>query len=178
MGNGDKNGRENSKSSESDSPREENSLGAALEASLQAGLRSVANGLRNAVEGDTSTGTVPSRTPSQPHPSARRQANQNRGADTVRRTRESKSEECLLDTRFTDDKFTVTADLFGASLDDITVGVNPRTNELVIEKTGTVVGRVDLPWASPEIQNAWFKNGILEVHMKSDDADSLSNSPP
>ncbi|ELY92744.1 hypothetical protein C483_07247 [Natrialba hulunbeirensis JCM 10989] len=94
-----------------------------------------------------------------------------------KRTHESKSEECLLDTRFTDDQFIVTADLFGASLDDITVGVNPRTNELVIEKTGTVVGRVDIPWASPEMQNAWFKNGILEVHMKSDDSEPLTNSP-
>ncbi|ELY23430.1 hypothetical protein C500_19919 [Natrialba magadii ATCC 43099] len=94
-----------------------------------------------------------------------------------KRTHESKSEDCLIDTRFTDDEFIIIADLFGARLDDITVGINPKTNELVIKKTETVVGRVDLPWTSPEMQNAWFNNGILEVHIKSDDSGSISNSP-
>ncbi|ELZ01633.1 hypothetical protein C482_06262 [Natrialba chahannaoensis JCM 10990] len=182
MVDGDKNDREVSESSKSDSPREENSLGAALETSLQAGLRSLADGLRNAVEGDTS-GTAPSRTPSQPHPAAdRKQTKQNQRADTgkhkrKKRTRESKSDECLLDTRVSDDTFIVTADMLGASLDDITVGMTPRTNELIIKKTGTVVGRVDLPLAAPEMKEAWFKNGILEVHLKSEDSEALTDSP-
>ncbi len=93
-----------------------------------------------------------------------------------KRTYESESEECLIDTRFTDDEFIVIADMFGASIDDISVGINPRTNELVISKTSTVVGRVDPPWASPEIKKAWFKNGILEIYMRSEDSELVNDS--
>ncbi len=93
-----------------------------------------------------------------------------------KRTYESESEECLIDTRFTNDEFIVISDMFGTSIDDISFGINPKTNELVISKTGTVVGRVDLPWASPEMKKAWFKNGILEVYIKSEDFESVSDS--
>lgn len=182
MSNEDEPERETSKSAKSDSQREGDSLGVALEASLQTALQSLSDGLRNVAKGDTSD-TAPSRRPPQPRPSAgRKQTKQNQPTDTEKRKRKkrthaSESEECLIDTRFTDDEFIVISDMFGASIDDISVGINHRTNELIISKTGTVVGRVDLPWASPEIKKAWFKNGILEVYMKSEDSESVNDSP-
>ncbi|WP_222918707.1 gas vesicle protein GvpH [Natrinema sp. SYSU A 869] len=181
MSNEDETEQGTSKSSKFDRQQEGNSLGAALESSLQAGLQSLSDRLRNVVEGGIS-GTTTSRKPPQSRPSAgRKQTKQNKRSESVKRKRkkrtyESESEECLIDTRFTNDEFIVISDMFGTSIDDISFGINPKTNELVISKTGTVVGRVDLPWASPEMKKAWFKNGILEVYIKSEDFESVSDS--
>jgi len=84
----------------------------------------------------------------------------------------------LIDTRLDGDEFVVVADLPGANKDDLTAGINPETNELVIKKTDTTVGRVELPWASSEMQKAWFKNGVLEVYIRSDDAEPPGKSSP
>lgn len=67
--------------------------------------------------------------------------------------------------------------MFGASIDDISAGVSPKTNELIISQTDTVVGRVDLPYASPKLKKAWFKNGILEIYLESSDSESVTDSP-
>lgn len=184
MSNEDETERETGKSekSTSDSQRKGNSLGAALEASLQAVLQSVSDGLGKLVE-ENKSDIAPSRRSPRPRPSTgRKQANQNQRIDTVKRKREKQvgkpeSEECLIDTRFTDGEFIVVADMLGASIDDISVGIHPKTNELVISKTDTVVERIDLPWTSPEMKKAWFKNGILEVYMKSEDSESFKESP-
>jgi HSP20 family molecular chaperone IbpA len=182
MTNEDETERKTSKSAKSDSHREGNSLGAALEASLQSALQSLSDGLRDVAKGDASD-PAPSRRPPQSRPSAgRKQTKQNQPTDTgkrkqKKRTRASESEECLIDTRFTDDEFIVIADMFGASIDDISVGINHSTDELIISKTGTVVGRIDLPWASPQMKKAVFKNGILEVYMKSENSEPVNDSP-
>lgn len=84
----------------------------------------------------------------------------------TKHVRESPAEQCLIDTRLTDGELTITADMPGASKDDISVGHNPRTNKLVISKDGTVVGRVVLPWESVETTKVWFNNGVLEIHMR------------
>jgi HSP20 family molecular chaperone IbpA len=178
MSNEDEPDRETSKSGSS---RTENPLGAALEASLQAGLKSLSDGLKNIAGEDTKDGSLSAR-PSRLRPStARKQADQNRSADTTKRRRktrrrESGSEECLIDTRFTDGEFVVIADMLGASIDDISVGISRKRNQIVISKTNTVVGRVDLPGGSPEMKGAYFKNGILEIYMKSGDTGSLTDS--
>lgn len=83
------------------------------------------------------------------------------------RVRKAESEECLIDTHFDDDEFVVTADVRGTNKDELSVGIDPKTNDLVIGKDGSVLARVPLPWQSPETTNVWFNNGILEVRMRS-----------
>jgi HSP20 family molecular chaperone IbpA len=180
MGNKDENERKDGERDTSVHNRQQTdpSLATAIESSLQAGLRSLSEGLGNLVGEDakrSSRGPPRSRPPTQ-----RPQATQNqRTASTKRKqTRKSESAECLIDTRLDDNKFIVVADLPGANKDDLTAGINSRTNELVIKKTGTTVGRVELPWTSSEMQKAWFKNGILEVYIRSNDTEQSEKSAP
>ncbi|WP_255169387.1 Hsp20/alpha crystallin family protein [Natrononativus amylolyticus] len=140
---------------------------------LEAGLRPLSDLLGSLVEVDARTVPPPSADPVEwtnvdenepPRPRERSEPRRKR----TRRVRRTSSDQCLLDTRRTDGVLVVTADVPGASKDDISVGRNPRTNELVISKEGSVVGRVDLPWESPEVTKVWFNNGVLEVHVRSD----------
>lgn len=178
MTNKDENGREDSERNGSarDSQQTDPSLAAAIESSLQAGLRSLSEGLENVVGEDAKRS---SRGPPRSRPSTRStQANEKQRTDSSgrKRARKSESTEGLIDTRLDGDKFVVVADLPGASKDDLTAGINPETNELVIKKTNTTVGRVELPWTSSEMQKAWFKNGVLEVYIRSDDAEQSGKS--
>lgn len=177
MSNEDDTERESTDSAEPapDDRQNGDSLPTALESSLRTGLQSLSEGLRNVV-GDTS-GTVSTRGAPRSRPSAsRNRENWKQRADDAKRRSKLESDECLIDTRLTDGEFVVIADLLGASINDISVGINPRTNELVVRKNDTVVGRVDLPWDSPEVEGVWFKNGILEVYMRSGDSRSLEES--
>jgi HSP20 family molecular chaperone IbpA len=180
MSNKDENEREDSERDASVRNRQQTdpSLATAIESSLQAGLRSLSEGLGNLVGEDakrSSRGPPRSRPPTQ-----RTQANRKQRTDSSERKRARKSEstECLIDTRLDDGEFIVVADLPGAHKDDLTAGINPRTNELVIKKTGTTVGRVELPWTSSEMRKAWFKNGVLEVYIQSDDTEPPERSTP
>lgn len=94
----------------------------------------------------------------------------------TKRVRGAESAEYHVDTRVEDNEFVVTADIPGASKDDISVGINPKTNTLVISKEGTVLRRVDLPWHSPKTTNVWFNNGILEVRLRSTSSDELNEN--
>ena len=85
-----------------------------------------------------------------------------------KRRRTSPSVEYLVDTRHEDEEFVVTADIPGASKDDLSVGIDPRTSELVISLSGTVLERVDPPWRSVEATKVWFNNGVLEVRLRPD----------
>lgn len=180
MSNKDENEREDSERDTSRRNRQQTdpSLATAIESSLQEGLRSLSEGLGNLVGEDakrSSRGPPRSRPPTQ-----RTQANQKQRTDSTERkqARKSESTECLIDTRLDDGEFVVVADLPGANKDDLAAGINPRTNELVIKKIGTTVGRVELPWTSSEMQKAWFKNGILEVYIRSDDTEPSEKSTP
>ncbi|WP_293031406.1 gas vesicle protein GvpH [Natronococcus sp.] len=180
MSNKDENEREDSERNGStrDSRRTDSSLAAAIESSLQARLRSLSERLESVVGEEAKRS---SRGPPRSRPSTRRtEANRKQRTDSSRRKRARKSEstECLIDTRLDGDEFVVVADLPGANKDDLTAGINPETNELVIKKTDTTVGRVELPWASSEMQKAWFKNGVLEVYIRSDDAEPPGKSSP
>jgi HSP20 family molecular chaperone IbpA len=175
MSNKDENEREDSERNTSVRNRQQTdpSLATAIESSLQAGLRSLSEGLGSIVGEDakrSSKGPPRSRPPTE--------ANQKQPTDSSerKRTRKSESIDCLIDTRLDDSEFVIVADLPGANKDDLTAGINPRTNELVIKKTGTTVGRVELPWTSSEMQKAWFKNGVLEVYVRSDDTESSEKS--
>jgi HSP20 family molecular chaperone IbpA len=159
-----------------DNQRRDPSLATAIESSLQAGLRSLSEGLEKVVGEDakrSSRGPPRSRPPAQ-----RTRVNQRQRTDDQERSRARtpESADCLIDTRLDDGEFVVIADLPGADRDDLTAGIDPRTNELVIRKTGTTVGRVELPWTSSEMQKAWFKNGVLEVYIRSDDTEQSEKS--
>lgn len=85
----------------------------------------------------------------------------------TKRVRKAGSDRCLIGTRFDDDEFVVTADILGTSEDELSVGINPETNHLVIGKDGTVLERVSLPWQTVETTRVWFNNGVLEVRVRS-----------
>lgn len=140
---------------------------------LEAGLRPLSDLLGGLVEVDAHTVPPPSEDPvewtdvdesealrprEQPEPRRKR----------TRRVRKTSSDQCLIDTHLTDSELVVTADVPGASKDDISVGRNPKTNDLVISRDGSVVGRVDIPWESPEVTKVWFNNGVLEVRVRPD----------
>ncbi|ADB59541.1 hypothetical protein Htur_0643 [Haloterrigena turkmenica DSM 5511] len=85
-----------------------------------------------------------------------------------RRRRTSPSDGYLVDTRREDGEFVVTADIPDASRDDLSIGIDPRTNELVIGVAGTALERIDPPWRSVEATKVWFNNGVLEVRLRPD----------
>jgi HSP20 family molecular chaperone IbpA len=78
--------------------------------------------------------------------------------------------ECLVDVRFDDNEFIVIADIPGASRGDLLIGVNPKTNTLVLGKNETVLERIPLPWKSAEAARVRLNNGVLEVRMRSADS--------
>ncbi|WP_306054605.1 Hsp20/alpha crystallin family protein [Natronococcus wangiae] len=141
----------------------------------------MSDALENLVEEGTNGTGSPTRSP-RSRPTAGKRVNRNRRADSTKRkrtkrVREPSSDECFIDTRLTDDEFVVIADIPGARKGDISAGINPRAGELVIQKRGTVVGRADLPRSEPESMEAWFNNGVLEVHTRLEDAESLEELP-
>lgn len=80
------------------------------------------------------------------------------------------SDAALVETRVEDDEFVVHADVPGATKDELSVGIDPRTNDLVIGRDGSVIERVDIPWDSHEATSVWFNNGVLEVRIEQTDA--------
>lgn len=106
----------------------------------------------------------------------RRRRNARRGRDAAgsrndgtERGRGSASDDHLIDTRRRDDEFVVVADVPGASVDDLSAGIDRRSNELVIGRNGDVLGRVDLPWESAEAVAVLFNNGVLGVRLRPGD---------
>lgn len=76
------------------------------------------------------------------------------------------SADYLFDTRLDDSEFVVTADIPGATTDDLSVGIRQRTNDLLISREGTLLERIDIPWASPEATRVWLNNGVLVVRLR------------
>ena len=133
---------------------------------LEVGLRSLTDLLGDLVE------VAASGSPPPPERHSGRSTVDENVRDRRRRTRvgDTTSEEHLVETHFDDDEFVVTADIPGATKDDLSVGIDRTTNELVIAKDGTVRERVDLPWPSPEATRVWFNNGILEIRLRESDS--------
>lgn len=78
----------------------------------------------------------------------------------------SESADYRFDTRLEDGEFVVAADIPGATKDDLSVGIRRRTNVLVVSLEGTVLERIDIPWASPEATRVWLNNGVLVVRLQ------------
>ncbi len=75
----------------------------------------------------------------------------------------------LLDTRFEDDEFVITAEIPGARKDGLVVGIDRNTNKLVIKKNQIDLERIPIPWDPVEVTRVWFHNGVLEVRVQSDE---------
>lgn len=71
-----------------------------------------------------------------------------------------------VDSHRTEDDLTVVADLAGADRSDVTTGIDPDRNELVVGVDDRVAGRVDLPWDPVEVADSTYNNGILQVRLR------------
>ena len=76
------------------------------------------------------------------------------------------ADEFLVETHRADDQLIVTAELPGVGEDDLSVGIDVPSNELVIAAEGRTIERVSLPWASTDAARVWFNNGVLEVRLR------------
>lgn len=135
---------------------------------LDVGLRPLTDLLGSLIEVNVSDAPVRPQEPDDgSEPTHRPIADEPRSKGTKRvRSTGTGSEECFVDTRRINDEFLVTADVPGASKDELSVGIDPRTNELVIGRDGSALERVDLPWASAEATKVRFNNGVLEVRLR------------
>lgn len=75
-------------------------------------------------------------------------------------------DEYLIDTHQTEDEFVVIAELPGVSEDDLSVGIDVRSNEFVIAADGRAIDRIPLPWSSTDAAKVLFNNGILEARLR------------
>ncbi|WP_254862305.1 gas vesicle protein GvpH [Halovivax gelatinilyticus] len=92
------------------------------------------------------------------------------GRERTKRLRTSTTDRCLVDTRFDGGAFVVHADIPGAEVDDVSVGLDPRADQLVVGVHDEAVAWVDLPWSKAEATDVWFNNGVLEVRLRPTDA--------
>ena len=83
-----------------------------------------------------------------------------------KRTRPIDAGKVLADTHHEDDEFVVTADIYGVGKDDLSVGIDPKTNELVVGSNDVALERVPLPWDSVEATSVRYNNGVLEVRLR------------
>lgn len=65
-----------------------------------------------------------------------------------------------------DGEFVVVADVLGAGVADLSVGITRPTDELVLSERGTELARVALPWSAPEATTVRLHNGVLEVRLR------------
>lgn len=77
----------------------------------------------------------------------------------------TRSEEYLTTTRRENGDLVVVADLANVTEDDLSLGIDQRSNELVIGVGGTVVERIPLEWDDVEVDDATFNNQVLEVRL-------------
>lgn len=75
-------------------------------------------------------------------------------------------EDYLVDTHRTTDEFVVTAELPGVSGEDLDIGIDVQSNDLVIAVEGQAIERIPLPWSSTNAAKVWFNNGVLEVRLE------------
>lgn len=88
------------------------------------------------------------------------------------------ADEYLLDTYRDGDEFVVRAELPGVSEEDLSVGIDVHSDELVVAADGRTIDRVALPWSSTDAAKVWYNNGILEVRLRpaEDDGGAVDES--
>lgn len=72
----------------------------------------------------------------------------------------------LIDVRYddADEELLVVADLPEVEADELTVGLDPDRNELVIGVENRPVDRVELPWPVADVESR-FQHGVLELRF-------------
>ncbi|WP_254542771.1 gas vesicle protein GvpH [Halomarina pelagica] len=63
-------------------------------------------------------------------------------------------------------ELTVVADLPGVDEDDLLVGLDERSNDLVVAVHDRVVERISLPWSDVVVPRVRFNNGVLDVCIR------------
>lgn len=76
------------------------------------------------------------------------------------------ADEYLVETRQQADELVVTAELPGVSEEDLAVGIDVQSSDLVIATEGRTIERISLPWSSTVAAKVRFNNGILEVRLE------------
>ena len=139
---------------------------------LEIGLQPISDLLGNLIDVDMRESPPPTEwTAAAEQVESTVQDDETRVRNPSKRTRKVTSDDYLIDTRFEDDEFIITADIPRTSKEDVSVGISPKSNHLVISRADVVIGRVKLPWISPETTTAWFQNGILEVRLQASESD-------
>lgn len=75
----------------------------------------------------------------------------------------------LVDVREEEDGVVVLADLPRATAESVTVGIDRERNDLVIGLDGKVVERIGLGEADISVADSTFRNGVLEVRLRTDE---------
>lgn len=76
------------------------------------------------------------------------------------------ADEFLVETHRGEEELVVTAELPGVEEEDLSVGIDVPSNDLVIAAEGRTIERVSLPWASTDAARVWFNNGVLEIRLR------------
>lgn len=67
------------------------------------------------------------------------------------------------------DALAVVAELSGVSEEALSIGINVRSNQLVVSVEGRTVDRVPLPWPSTVVTGVRFEDGVLEARLEPDE---------
>lgn len=73
-----------------------------------------------------------------------------------------------VDVRRDGDEITVVADLRGANAEDVTAGIDPDANELIVGVDDEAVDRIPLGPVTASDIDASFHNGILELRIRTE----------
>lgn len=134
---------------------------------LEGGLRAIADVLSAFVDADDRTAPQTDRSVEWHDADADDAASEWTGSDRdARMLRTVTADHYLVDARFEDGAFVVAVDIPDAEVAEVSAGIDPMADQLVIGERDAVVARVDLPWSTPQATGVWFNNGVLEIHLR------------
>ncbi|MFC7156014.1 gas vesicle protein GvpH [Halomarina halobia] len=140
---------------------------------LEVGLRSITDLLNGLVDVDVSHLDEEGRQ----HPIGERRERRGvsrRPSSRVDADGSSDADDYHVETYRYDGELVVVADLPGVDEDDLLVGLDERSNDLVIAVRDRVVERLSLPWDPVAVPRVRFNNAVLEVVVRpGDDAETV-----
>ncbi|MDL5363703.1 gas vesicle protein GvpH [Halalkalicoccus sp. NIPERK01] len=89
-------------------------------------------------------------------------------------TTPTSTDDHLVDVREVEDGVVVLADLPQATAESVTAGIDREENDLVIGFEGEVVERIPLGDADITVADSTFRNGVLEVRLRTDPEEGAS----
>jgi HSP20 family molecular chaperone IbpA len=94
-------------------------------------------------------------------------------SETTETTPDDTNGEHLVDVREAEDGVVVLADLPRATAESVTVGIDRGRDDLVIGLDGDVIERIPLGGADITVANSTFRNGVLEVRLRTETDETL-----